>query len=161
MPTERFIPLAVPDLQGNEESYVVSAIRSSWIGSKGEYISRFESEFSQVCGTDSTIAVTNGTTALHLALLALNLQPGDEVIVPSLTYVAVANAVRYLGADPVFVDVSHETWCLDATKIEENITRRTKGIIAVHLYGHPSDMDEINKIASVHKLWVSICLMKN
>lgn len=148
-----FIPVAVPDLDGNEEAYVVDAIRSTWISSTGKYVDRFERSFAALCGAHAAVAVSNGTVALHLALLALDLRPGDEVIVPSLTYIATANAVRYLGAEPVFVDVDPETWCLDPAKIEERITRRTKGIIAVHLYGHPADMDPIAHIASVHGLW--------
>ena len=96
----------------------------------------------------------NGTVALHLALLALDVRPGDEVLVPSLTYIATANAVRYVGAEPVFVDVDPQTWCIDPKLLEAAITPRTKGIIAVHLYGHPADMDAINHIAAVHGLWV-------
>jgi perosamine synthetase len=92
--------------------------------------------------------------ALHLALLTVDLRPGDEVLVPSLTYVATANAVRYCGAEPVFVDVDPETWCIDPRKLEACITRRTKGIIPVHLYGHPADMDAINHLAATHGLWV-------
>ena len=107
-----------------------------------------------MCGTRTSIAVCNGTVALHLALLALDVRRGDEVLVPSLTYVATANVVRYVGAEPVFVDVDPSTWCLDPKKIEAAITPRTKGIIAVHLYGHPADMDEINHIAAVNGLWV-------
>ncbi len=148
------IPVAKPDLTGNEEKYVLDAIRTSWISSTGAYINRFEEEFAALCGTRSAIGVCNGTVALHLALLTLDVRPGDEVIVPSLTYIATANAVRYVGAEPVFVDVDPETWCLDPKKIEDAITPRTKGIIVVHLYGHPADMDEINHIAGVHGLWV-------
>jgi len=148
------IPVARPDLGGNEEKYVVDALRTSWISSTGPYVNRFEKEFAELCGVHSAIAVSNGTVALHLALLALNVRPGDEVIVPSLTYIATANAVRYVGAEPVFVDVTPETWCLDPQKIEEAITPRTRGIIAVHLYGHPADMDAINHIAGVNGFWV-------
>lgn len=154
MPQIDRIPVALPDLHGREEQYVVEAIRSSWISSTGPFISKFEREFAAACGSPSALAVCNGTVALHLALLTLNLQPGDEVIVPSLTYIATANAVRYLGAQPVFVDVDPMTWCLDPALIEEAITPRTRGIIAVHLYGHPADMDEINMIAATHGLWV-------
>jgi perosamine synthetase len=148
------LPVAFPDLGGNEERYVVDALRSSWISSIGPYIDRFESEFASLCGSRAAIAVANGTVALHLALLALELEPGDEVIVPSLTYVATANAVRYVSAEPVFVDVALDSWCMDPVEIEAAITQRTKGIIAVHLYGHPADMDAINAIASRHGLWV-------
>lgn len=148
------VPVAAPDLSGNEEKYVVDAIRSSWISSTGKYIQEFESEFARLCETETAISACNGTAALHLALLALGVQPGDEVIVPSLTYVATANAVRYVGAEPVFVDVDPETWCLDPELIEACVSRRTKGIIAVHLYGHPADMDPITHLAGVHGLWV-------
>ena len=124
------------------------------ISSSGEFVSRFEQEFAEACDVNNAIGTCNGTVALHLALLALDVRPGDEVLVPSLTYVATANAIRYVGAEPVFVDVDPETWCIDPTLLEDSITRRTKGIIAVHLYGHPADMDRINHIAAVHGLWV-------
>ena len=150
----REIALSIPDLQGNEETYVVDAIRSTWISSTGKYVDRFEEGFASIAGTDDAVSVCNGTVALHLALLALDVRPGDEVIVPSLTYIATANAVRYVGAEPVFIDVSPETWCMDPERIENAITRRTKGIIAVDLYGHPADMDRINHIAAIHGLWV-------
>jgi perosamine synthetase len=148
------ISVAAPDLRGKEECYVVDAIRSSWISSAGQYVERFESEFADLCGARTSIGVCNGTVALHLALLALDVQAGDEVIVPALTYIATANAVRYVGATPVFVDVDPRTWCLDPERIEEAITPRTKGMIPVHLYGHPADMDEINRIAAANGLWV-------
>lgn len=148
------IPLAVPDLSGNEEKYVAEAIRSSWISSTGKFVDRFEHEFAGLCGTRTAVSVINGTAALHLALLALDARPGDEVLVPSLTYVATANAVRYVGAEPVFVDVDSETWCIDPKLLERSITRRTRGIIAVHLYGHPADMDGITRVAAAHGLWV-------
>jgi perosamine synthetase len=148
------IPAAAADLSGNEEKYVVEAIRSSWISSVGEFVTRFEQDFAKMCGVKSVIGTCNGTVALHLALLALDVRPGDEVLLPSLTYVATANAVRYMGAEPVFVDVDPETWCIDPSLLENSITRRTKGIIAVHLYGHPADMDKINHIAAIHGLWV-------
>ncbi len=148
------IPIARPDLCGNEEKYVVDAIRSSWISSTGEYVRRFEAEFASLCGAQAAISVCNGTVALHLALLALDVRAGDEVLVPSLTYVATANAVRYVGAEPVFVDVDPNTWTIDPARIEEVITPRTKGIIPVDLYGHPADMDTINHLAGVHGLWV-------
>lgn len=153
MPSER-IPVSAPDLSGNEEAYVVDAVRSSWISSTGKYVDMFEQSFAEACGTRSAIAVANGTIALHLALLALGVRTGDEVIVPALTYVATANAVRYVGGEPVFVDVDPATWCLDPTKLEDAITPRTRGIIAVHLYGHPADMDAINRVAGIHGLWI-------
>jgi len=148
------IPVALPDLSGNEEKFAVEAIRSTWISSTGPFVQRFEQEFAELCEVRAAISVCNGTVALHLALLALDVRPGDEVLVPSLTYIATANAVRYVGAEPVFVDIDPNTWCIDPNLIEASITRRTKGIIAVHLYGHPADMDAINHIAAVHGLWV-------
>jgi perosamine synthetase len=148
------IPVAAADLSGNEEAYVLEAVRSSWISSTGSFVARFEREFAALAGTRAAIGVSNGTLALHLALMTVDLRPGDEVLVPSLTYVATANAVRYCGAEPVFVDVDPATWCLDPALIEQKITRRTKGIIPVHLYGHPADMDAINDIAATHGLWV-------
>ena len=148
------IPVAAPDLAGNEERYVVDAIRSSWISSTGAYVDRFEREFAGIAGTRAVVSVANGTVALHLALLALDVQQGDQVIVPSLTYIATANAVRYVGAEPVFVDVDSDTWCISPEAIRDAVTERTRGIIAVHLYGHPADMDAINAIAAEHGLWV-------
>lgn len=148
------IPVASTDLRGNEEKYVLDAIRSSWISSTGAFIDRFERDFAEFAGAAASIGVVNGTAALHLALMALDVRPGDEVIVPSLTYVATANAVRYVGAEPVFLDVDPSTWCLDPRLIESAITPRTRGVIAVHLYGHPAAMDEINRVAGIHGLWV-------
>jgi perosamine synthetase len=151
---EEKIQVAAPDLSGKEEDYVLEALRSTWISSTGAFLNRFEAEFGELCGVSGCMGVCNGTVALHLALLGLDVRPGDEVLVPSLTYIATANAVRYVGAEPVFVDVDPETWCIDPKLLEASITRRTKGIIAVHLYGHPADMDAINHIAAVHGLWV-------
>jgi perosamine synthetase len=146
--------VSAPDLSGREAEYVLDAVRSSWISSTGPYVDRFEREFASIVGTRTTISVANGTVALHLAMLGHAVGPGDEVIVPSLTYIATANAVRYVGAEPVFVDVDPANWCLDPDKIEAAITPRTRGIIAVHLYGHPADMDRINGIAKRKGLWV-------
>jgi perosamine synthetase len=148
------IPLAAPDLSGNELEYVTDAIRSSWISSSGPYVERFEEEFARLCGTRTALSVCNGTAALHLALLALGVGPGDEIVVPSLTYIATANAVRYAGAEPVFAEVDPATWCLDPEAVAGAVTSRTRGIIAVHLYGHPADMDELEGIASRHNLWL-------
>jgi perosamine synthetase len=151
---KKFIPLSRPELNGKEEAYAVDAIRSSWISSTGKYVTLFEANFAKLCQTDDAISAVNGTAALHLTMAGLGVTSGDEVILPSLTYIATANAVRYLGGRPVFADVDPATWCLDPTKIEDNITPRTKGIVVVHLYGHPADMDAINRIAARHGLWV-------
>ena len=149
-----FIPVAIPDLSGNEEKYVVEAVRSSWISSNGAFLDRFEKDFASACESRFALGVSNGTTALHLALAGMNVQPGDEVIVPSMTYIATANAIRYCGGEPVFVDVDPETWCITADAIEAAITPRTRGVIVVHLLGQPADMDPIMRVASTHGMWV-------
>jgi perosamine synthetase len=148
------IPVAATDLSGHEEAYVVEAIRSSWISSTGPFVSRFESTYASLCEVDATVSVSNGTVAMHLALLALGAGPGDEVLIPSMTYIATANVVRYVGAEPVFVDIDPATWCINPLLLAQAISPRTKGIIAVHLYGHPADMDPINAFAAEHGLWV-------
>jgi len=145
--TDRPIPLALPDLGGNEEAYVVEAVRSGWISAKGPFVHRFEQTFAEWTGSKHALAVCNGTSGLHLALLGLGIGPGDEVIVPSLSFVATANAVRYTGAEPVFVDVDPATWCLDPAEIARHATARTKAVLPVHLYGHVADMDAINAAA--------------
>lgn len=141
-------------LVGNEKAYVMDCLESSRISSCGEYVGRFETAFAKFCGVTHAVSCCNGTVGLHLALLALGIGPGDEVIVPTLTFVATANAVTYCGARPVFVDSEPLTWNLDPTLIESRITPRTKAIIAVHLYGQPADMDAINAIADRYALFV-------
>ena len=115
---------------------------------------RFEEAFAAFSGTRYALSCCNGTVALHLALLALGIEPGDEVLLPTLTYVATANAVAYCGAKPVFVDSELSTWNLDPNAIEAKITSRTKAIIVVHIYGHPADLDPILEIARKHSLHV-------
>jgi perosamine synthetase len=150
----RRIAVAAPDLTGNEEAYVVEAIRSGWVSSSGDFLDRFEREFAAACGARHAVACSSGTTALHLALATLGVGRGDEVIVPATTFVATANAVRFCGAAPVFVDVDPETWCLDPRGVAAAVGPKTVGIIPVHLLGHPADMDAINAIAAEHGLWV-------
>lgn len=152
--THPFIPIAAPSLGGNEKRYVLECLESTWISSTGEFIRRFEEAFANFCGVRHAITCSNGTTSLHLILLSLGLGPGDEVIVPTLTFVASANAVTYCGGKPVFVDVDPETWCLNPEQIESRITPRTRGIIAVHLSGHPADLTTIGAIARKHDLFV-------
>jgi len=150
----RRIPLAAPELAGNEEAYVVEALRSGRVSSTGDFLDRFEREFAAVCGTRHAVACSSGTTALHLALATLGARRGDEVIVPAMTFIATANAVRYCGATPVFVDIDPLTWCLDPQAVADAVGPRTVGIIPVHLLGHPADMDPLNAIAERHGLWV-------
>ena len=150
----RFIPVSAPVLAGNELKYVTDCVESSWISSCGEYVEKFESAFAEFCGARHAVSCCNGTAALHLALLALGVGPGDEVIVPTLTFVATANAVTHCGARPRFADVDPHTWTLDPPSVEARITPRTKAVIPVHLYGHPADMDALGDVARRHKLHV-------
>jgi len=148
------IPVCEPTQWGNEKRYVKKCMDTNWISSKGEFIEKFESTFARKVGAKYGVGVLNGTVALHLALAALDIGPGDEVIIPTFTMIATPNSVRYTGAKPVLVDSELKTWNIDASKIEEKITKKTKAIIPVHTYGHPCDMDAIMKIAKKHGLHV-------
>jgi perosamine synthetase len=148
------IPVYQPSLSGNEKKYVLDCLDSSWISSKGAYLKKFEDEFSKKINVKHATTVSNGTVALHLALLALGVGEGDEVIVPTLTYIASVNAIRYTGATPVFADSLKSTWQIDPEDIERKVTKKTKAIMVVHLYGHPCDMDAIMDIAKRHNLSV-------
>ncbi|NBS05310.1 MAG: aminotransferase class I/II-fold pyridoxal phosphate-dependent enzyme, partial [Verrucomicrobia bacterium] len=111
------IPVYRPELGGNEMAYVQQCLESTWISSRGEFIDRFQADFARFIGAENVVAVTNGTVALHLALLGVGIGPGDEVIVPSLTYVAAVNAIRYVGATPVFADADAQTWQIDPAHV--------------------------------------------
>lgn len=139
----RWIPVAAPIIGERELAYVTDAIRSGWVSSIGPYLERFEAGFAEFCGVRHAVAVANGTVALQLALRALRVGPGAEVIVPDLTFAATAHAVLDAGAVPVFVDVDQHTWCLDPDAVGRAITPATRAIIPVHLYGQPADMDKI------------------
>ncbi len=141
-------------LNGNEKKYVNDCLDSGWISSHGKYVEEFEKKFAVFCDTKCAVSCCNGTVALHLSLLGQDVGPGDEIIMPTLTYIATANAVRYCGAKPVFIDSDAETWNINPDLIEEKISKRTKGIIVVHLYGHPVDMDPVLKIARDNNLFV-------
>lgn len=147
-------PIMQPLLNGNELAYLSDCIRTGWISSQGAYVKRFEKEFAEFCGARYPLAVSNGTVALHLALEALGIKEGDEVIVPDLTFAASVNAVIYTGATPVLIDIDKTTWTISLDDIEKNINQRTKAIMPVHLYGHPCHMDEIMKLAKKHNLFV-------
>jgi perosamine synthetase len=149
-----FIPVYEPELGPREEEYVLDAVRSGWISSLGKYVTRFEEAFAAYSGVKYGISASNGTTALHLAVHALGIGSGDEVIVPDLTFVASANAVRYTGARPVFIDVDPVTWTVDVDALPKLVTPATKAIMPVHLYGHMADMAAIRDIADSHGLWV-------
>jgi len=141
------IPIAEPVIGEEEKALVLEGLASGWISSIGKYIKEFEENFAEYCQVKYGITTSNGTTALHLAVIAADIGPGDEVIIPSLTFVATANAVKYVGGKPIFVDSEMDTWNIDPEKVKEKITRRTKAIIPVHLYGHPVNMEIILSIA--------------
>ena len=149
-----FTPVCEPVIGKKEEEYILDCLHTNWISSKGKYVDEFAQKFAKFCGAKYSVLTTNGTTALHLALVALGVGPGDEVIIPAYTMIATAFAVSYTGATPVLVDSEPETGNIDVLKIEEKITLRTKVIIPVHIYGHPCDMDPIMKLAKKHKLFV-------
>jgi perosamine synthetase len=147
MADQKRIPVSEPFLSGNEEKYVVECMRSGWISSLGKFIPEFEEKFAGFCGAKYGVAVMNGTTALQLALAAIGIKAGDEVIIPDLTFIATANVVKYFGAKPVLVDSEPETWNMDPEKLAGAITSRTKAVIPVHIYGHPCDMQPIMELA--------------
>lgn len=148
------LPVTEPSLGGNEMKYLADCIDTVWISSQGDYIERFQQSFTAFHGEGLALCTSSGTTALHLALEALDIGPGDEVIVPNTTFGASANVVIHAGAKPVFVDIEPVTWTLDTQKLEAAITPNTKAIMPVHLYGHPCDMDPIMAIARKHGLKV-------
>lgn len=150
----RYIPVAEPSLNGNELNYVADCIRTTWISSRGEYIDRFQDQFKECCNSEHALAVSNGTVALHLAVEALRITTGDEVIVPNLTFAASINAIIYAGATPVLADIDTATLNIDVDQIESLITDKTKAIMVVHLYGYPCDMETISAIAKKHNLLV-------
>ena len=152
--SDMHFPIVSPNLKGNELKYLIDAFLSTWISSRGEYIGRFESGFSLFCECAYGVATSNGTTALHLALMACGVGHGDEVIVPDLTFAASVNAVLHAGATPVIVDVEEDSWCIDPDEIKKAITKKTKAIMPVHLYGQPCDMNEIMNIANERDLRV-------
>lgn len=150
----KIIPISSPSITEKEINYILEAVKSGWVSSLGEFINSFEQKFAKFTGVNNALTTSNGTTALHLALAALNVKEGDEVIVPDLTFIATSNAVTYTGAKPVFADIDPETLCISAEDIKKKISSKTKAIIPVHLYGHPSDMDAVNDIAKEHGLYV-------
>lgn len=153
-PKNAFVPVCEPLLIGNELKYVTDAVSSGWISSAGQYVTAFENKFAEYCGVRHGVAVCNGTVALHLAMRALGIGPGDEVIIPSFTMIASAFAVCYTGAKPVYVDADPLTWNMDVTRIEDKITSRTKAIMPVHIFGNPCDMKSIEALAKKHAIFI-------
>lgn len=148
------IPVCAPRLGGNERTYVLEALDGNWISSAGPFVRRFEEAFASAVGAAHGVACSSGTAALHLALAAVGIGAGDEVIVPAFTMVATANAVRFLGADPVFVDSEPRTGNLDLAAVEAAVTPRTRAVVPVHVYGHPVDVDALQEVADRHDLIV-------
>lgn len=148
----RRIPVAEPCLAGNERKYVNQCLDTNWISSQGPFVRRFEEAFAQRLGIPHAVAVSSGTAALHLALLALGIGAGDEVIVPDLTFAATINTVLHCGSRPVIVDVDPATWNIDPAAVAAAITPRTRAIMPVHLYGQPAAMEELMALARRHGL---------
>ena len=142
------ISIANPVFNGNEKKYLDECVETGWVSANGRFIEEFEKQFAEFCGTKYAISCSNGTVSLHLIMLGLGIGPGDEVIMPALTYIATANAVRYCGATPVFIDSIENTFNMDPARVEEKITPHTKAIMPVHLYGLPCDMDPIIEVAN-------------
>lgn len=146
------IPVYQPYFSGREKEYVNQCLDSTWISSKGEFINRFERGFADFIGAEHATTVSNGTVAIHLALEALGIGPGDEVIVPTLTYIASVNTILQTGATPVFVDSLESTWQIDPEDVKRKISPKTKAVMAVHLYGLPCDMDPLVAICKEHQI---------
>ncbi|MEA4828306.1 MAG: aminotransferase class I/II-fold pyridoxal phosphate-dependent enzyme, partial [Clostridium sp.] len=148
------IPLCIPEIRGNEWKYVKECIDTNWVSSVGSYVTLFEERFSQYVQSKKAVVTMNGTAAIQLALIALGIGEGDEVIVPSMTFISPVNAIKYVGAVPVFCDVRRDTFVMDEEKIENLITEKTKAILPVHIYGHPVDMDKVMELAKKYNLYV-------
>ena len=148
------IPVCEPNLGSLERKYLIETFDSGWISSISPHVKEFEDAFCRFIGSKHAISTTSGTTALHLAVAALDIGEGDEVIIPTFTMVATCNAILYQRAKPVLVDADPETWCMDVEQLKEKITPKTKAIIPVHIYGHACDMKPIMDLAEDHDLYV-------
>lgn len=150
---EKNIPWAKPDFWGNEQLYLTEALSSTWI-SGGEFLERFERDFAEYNDVPFALTSSNGTTALHMAYLALDIKPGDEVVVPGFAFLAAANIALHMGAKPVFAEVDPATWCLRTEDVEKCLSKRTKAIVPVHTYGNVCNMDEICSLANSYNISV-------
>lgn len=169
-PPEGFIPLSVPEIRGNEWKYVKECLDTGWVSSGGSFVDRFETEVAQYVGVNHAVSAVNGTAALHIALLVAGVEPDDEVLIPALTFIAPANAIRYAGAWPVFIDVEPDYWQMDPQKLTEFLDlecrgingglrnkttgRRVRAILPVDILGHPVDADDIMQAARKYELVV-------
>lgn len=154
MDTNKIIPVNRPIVPKNASKYLRECMKSGWLSSEGPFVKKFEQQFASYLGVRHASATSSGTAALHLALLALGVGPGDEVILPAMTIASCYFAIWYTGAKAIPVDVDLETYCINPNLIRSVITKRTKVIMVVHLFGHPCDMDPIMKLAKKHKLKV-------
>jgi len=148
------IPVCEPTFFGKEKDYAIECLETNWISSNGRFIELFEKSFSDFIGTKYGMSCSNGTTALHLAMETLGIGKGDEVIVPNLSNIATINSVIFSGAKPVLVDVEKDTFGIDPEKIKDKITKKTKAINLVHLYGHPVDMGPIMEIVKKNDIFL-------
>jgi perosamine synthetase len=148
------VPVATPDITPEDVAYVAKCVESGWVSGISPYVSEFEEKFAEWNGSKHAVATGSGTTALHLALASLGMEPGDEVIMPSLTMIATANACRYLGLKPVFCEVERDTWCIDVEDAAMRVTERTRAIMPVHLYGHPCDMGALADLSFDKDLYI-------
>lgn len=151
---KQVIPVCEPFLEGKEDQYVSECVRTGWISSSGPFIEQFEQQWSAYCGRSYGVAVCNGTAALWCAVASLNLQPGDEVVIPSFTIMSCAQAIIACGGTPVLVDSDPDTWTMDVAAVESRITPRTRAIMPVHIYGHPVNLDPILSLAKEQGLMV-------
>jgi aminotransferase in exopolysaccharide biosynthesis len=154
------IPLSIPHLDGNEWEYIKECLDTNWVSSVGKYVEKFEEDIAQYIGTKHAVATVNGTAAIHMALKVLGVKEGDKVLVPTLTFIASVNPIKYCNADPVFIDAEKETYNIDPVKFEEKIIEliedgnKPKVLIVVHLYGHPAEMDTILDICKKYDIKV-------
>jgi perosamine synthetase len=150
----RVIPIAGPSITDKEVALIAEAAREGWHENYLKYIKLFEAQFAEHAGRKYSLATSSGTGALHLAYLALGIEPGDEIIVPNITWIASIDPALHMGAVPVFADIEADTWCIDPADVEHRVTERTKAILVVHLYGHMAEMDPILEIAARHQIAV-------
>ena len=152
--SNKFISVSEPRLSNKTSKYVLDCIKSEWISSSGSYLEKFEKKWAKYCNQKHAVSVTSGTAALIIALKALDLKAGDEVIMPSFTIISCALAVIEAGAKPVLVDCELDTWCMKTSEIKKKISSRTRAILIVHMFGHPADMDDIKKIIKGKKIFL-------
>ncbi|MCT4605048.1 MAG: LegC family aminotransferase [Marinisporobacter sp.] len=148
------IPLCIPEIRGNEWKYIKECLDTNWVSSAGKYVDLFEERFKAYMESSQAVVTMNGTSAIHLALQVLGIGKGDEVIVPSMTFIASVNPILYVGADPVFVDVCKDTYVMDVSNVESLITEKTKAILPVHLYGNMVDMEPLMELAQKYNLYI-------